>query len=338
MTSVPETFTAIVARDEGERISYHQEQVEASALPDGEVTIEVEYSTVNFKDMLAVTPGSKVVRSYPIIPGIDLAGTVVASTAPDIAVGSAVLVHGYEMGTGRDGGYAEYVRVPAAWVVPLTSLTTRDAMAIGTAGFTAALSIIALLDAGITPDRGKVLVTGASGGVGVIAVDLLAGLGYDVVASSGKPSAAALLRTLGASEVIGRLPEDPEAKIRPLGRSSWAAAVDTVGSKTLAHVLSTLSYGGVVAASGNAGGFPLPTTVMPFILRGVTLHGIDSVQLPIGRRRAVWARLASDLAPRHLELIATEHGISELTTVIESLATGSHIGRSVLRIKGGFES
>lgn len=338
MTSTPETFTAVVARDEGERISYGQEAVEASAEHDGEVTIEVEYSTVNFKDMLAVTPGSKVVRSYPIIPGIDLAGTVVASATPDIEVGSSVVVHGYEMGTGRDGGYAEYVRVPAAWVVPLTTLSTRDAMAIGTAGFTAALSVIALLDAGIAPDRGKVLVTGASGGVGALAVDLLAGLGYEVVASSGKPAAADLLHELGASEVIGRLPEDPEARIRPLGRSRWAAAVDTVGGSTLASVLSTLAYGGVVAASGNAGGFALPTTVMPFILRGVTLHGIDSVQVPIERRREVWARLASDLAPRHLERIATEHDISEVATVMEALAAGSHIGRSVLRVKGGFGS
>lgn len=336
MAAVPEKFTAIIAREEGERVAFEPELVEVSDLPAGEVTVEVDYSTVNYKDMLAVTPGSKVVRSFPIVPGIDLAGTVVASDASDIEVGSSVVVHGYDMGTGRDGGYAEYVRVPAEWVVPLHGLSTRDAMAIGTAGFTAALSVAAIVDAGIPPERGKVLVTGASGGVGSIAVDLLAGLGYDVVASSGKPAAADLLRTLGASEVIGRVPEDPEAKIRPLSRSEWAAAVDTVGGKTLAHVLSTLAYGGLVAASGNAGGLALPTTVMPFILRGVTLRGIDSVQVPLQHRRDVWARLHGDLAPRHLEAISTEHPISRVGEVIDALAAGSHIGRSVLRVKGGF--
>jgi putative YhdH/YhfP family quinone oxidoreductase len=336
VTAVPEKFSAVVAREENASVVLAAELVEVNALPAGEVTVEVEYSTVNYKDMLAVTPGSKVVRSYPIIPGIDLAGTVVASNAPDIEVGSPVLVHGYEMGTGRDGGYAEYTRVPAEWVVPLVGLSARDAMALGTAGFTAALSVIALVDAGITPEQGKVLVTGASGGVGSVAVDILAGLGYDVVASSGKPEAAELLSTLGATEVIGRVPEDPEAKIRPLGRSAWAAAVDTVGGKTLAHVLSTLAYGGVVAASGNAGGVALPTTVLPFILRGVTLRGIDSVQLPLQQRREVWGRLGSDLAPRHLEAVTTEHDIAGVQAVIDQLASGSHIGRSVLRVKGGF--
>lgn len=336
MTVVPEKFTAVVAREDGAEIVFAPELIESSALPAGDVTIEVEYSTANYKDMLAVTPGSKVVRTYPIIPGIDLAGTVVESSNPDIEVGSPVLVHGYQTGTGQDGGYAEYARVPAEWVVPLQGLSARDAMAIGTAGFTAALSVIAIVDAGITPQHGKVLVTGASGGVGTVAVDLLAGLGYDVVASSGKPAAAELLHTLGASEVVGRVPEDPEAKIRPLDRSTWAAAVDTVGGTTLAHVLSTLAYGGVVAASGNAGGIALPTTVMPFILRGVTLAGIDSVQLPLQQRREVWARLGDDLAPRHLEAITTERDIAHVSDVIDQLASGTHIGRSVLRVKGGF--
>ena len=217
--------------------------------------------------------------------------------SPDFAVGDAVLAHGYEIGTGRHGGYAEYARLPADWVVALGSLSPYDGAAIGTAGFTAAMSVQALMDRGIKPDDGPIVVTGATGGVGSVSVDLLAAAGYEVVASTGKPDAAERLKALGAAEVIGRLPEDPDAKPRPLGKTRWAGAVDCVGGTTLADVLSTVRYGGAVAASGLTGGASLNTTVMPFILRGVALLGIDSVLMPIGPRRALWEKLGSSLTP-----------------------------------------
>ena len=275
------------------------EVVDESFLPDGEVKIHVEYSSVNYKDALAVTPKGGVARSYALIPGIDVAGTVTSSTSPDFAVGDAVIAHGQDIGTGRHGGYAEVARNPADYLVKLGSLSTADAAAIGTAGFTAAMSIDALRHHGVTPDAGPVLVTGATGGVGSVSVDLLAGLGYEVVASTGKAEAHGLLRDLGAAEVIDRVP-GPDEKVRALGKAHWAAVVDCVGGKTLAYALSTLKYAGVAAVSGLAGSPDLPATVMSFILRGVTLAGIDSVLLPIGRRREIWARIESELRPSHL--------------------------------------
>ena len=220
-----------------------------------------------------------------MVPGIDLTGEVVESQSPDFAVGDKVVAHGYQIGTGHHGGYAEYARLPADQVVPLGAVSPRDGAAIGTAGFTAAMSVQALIDWGIAPGAGPVVVTGASGGVGSVSVDLLAAAGYQVVASSGKAKAAELLKTLGAAEVIGRLPADPDAKPRPLAKTRWAAGVDCVGGATLADVLSAVDYGGAVAASGLTGGPALNTTVMPFILRSVALLGMDSVQLPIGPRR-----------------------------------------------------
>jgi putative YhdH/YhfP family quinone oxidoreductase len=221
-------------------------------------------------------------------------------------------------------------------VVKLDGLTTRAAAAIGTAGFTAALSVQALLAHGLTPDAGPVLVTGATGGVGAVAVDLLGGLGFEVVASTGKPDAADLLADLGANIVIGRLPEDPEAKPRPLNKARWAAAVDSVGGKSLAHVLSAISYGGAVAASGLTGGSDLPTTVLPFILRGVALLGIDSVQLPIERRRALWARLGGDLLPAHLSQIENFAPVTRAEEVLQAIRDGHHTGRTVLGVAGEF--
>jgi acrylyl-CoA reductase (NADPH) len=331
-----QTFAALVARKNDDRIDCAVENLEESDLPPGDVTIRVAYSSVNFKDALAVTPNGGVVRDYPIVPGIDLTGEVVASDSPDFAVGDAVLAHGYEIGTGRNGGYAEYARVPADWVVSLGSLSPRDGAAIGTAGFTAAMSVQALIDWGIKPDDGPIVVTGATGGVGSVSVDLLAAAGYEVVASSGKQEAADRLKALGAADVIGRLPEDADAKPRPLGKTRWAGAVDCVGGKTLADVLSTIRYGGAVAVSGLTGGPALNTTVMPFILRGVALLGMDSVQMPIGPRRELWQKLDSSLHPQHLSEITNEVEIKDVVSVIDAVREGRYSGRAVVKVAGGF--
>ncbi|MBU8812097.1 oxidoreductase [Mycolicibacterium goodii] len=331
-----ESFQALVARTDGDRIEAAVETLEPSALPPGEVTIRVLYSSVNFKDALALTPKGGVVREYPLVPGIDLTGEVVASESPEFAVGDLVLAHGYDIGTGHHGGYAEYARLPADQVVALGALTPREGAAIGTAGFTAAMSVEAITDRGITPDDGPVVVTGATGGVGSVSVDLLAAAGFNVVASTGKADRADELRSLGAAEVIGRLPADPDAKPRPLARAQWAAAVDCVGGATLADVLSTLKYGGAVAASGLTGGAALHTTVMPFILRGVALLGIDSVQMPIGPRRALWEKLGGPLKPRHLDDVTHEVDITDVVSVIDEVRAGRYAGRAVVKVAGGF--
>jgi acrylyl-CoA reductase (NADPH) len=332
-------FQALVARKNDDRIEAAVETLEQSDLPPGEVTIRVDYSSVNYKDALAVTPNGGVVRDYPIVPGIDLTGEVVASESDEFAVGDAVLAHGYEIGTGRHGGYAEYARLPADWVVKLGSLSPRDGAAIGTAGFTAAMSVQALVDRGIAPDAGPIVVTGATGGVGSVSVDLLSAAGYQVVASTGKAEldgVADHLKSLGAAEVIGRLPADPDAKPRPLGKTRWAGAVDCVGGATLADVLSTVKYGGAVAASGLTGGVALKTTVMPFILRGVALLGIDSVQMPIGPRRALWEQLGGSLKPQHLSDISHDVDVKDVVDVLDQVRAGKYSGRAVVRVAGGF--
>jgi len=331
-----DTFHALVARQDGDRITASVETLKPSDLPPGEVTIRVLYSSVNFKDALALTPGGGVVRNYPVVPGIDLTGEVVESQSPDFSVGDTVLAHGYQIGTGHHGGYAEYARLPADQVVPLDALSPHDGAAIGTAGFTAAMSVQALIDWGVTPETGPVVVTGASGGVGSVSVDLLAAVGYQVVASTGKAQATELLKELGAAEVIGRLPADPDAKPRPLAKARWAAAVDCVGGATLADVLSTVDYGGAVAASGLTGGAALHTTVMPFILRGVALLGMDSVQLPIAPRRKLWALLGDSLRPRHLAAITTDVDIKDVIGVLDQVRAGEFSGRAVVRVAGGF--
>ncbi|MGB7362827.1 MAG: oxidoreductase [Rhodococcus sp. (in: high G+C Gram-positive bacteria)] len=324
----------MVARSSGDAIVLGFEDVDESFLPAGDVTIAVEYSSINYKDALAVTPKGGVVREYPIVPGIDLAGTVVASESDSIPVGMRVVAHGYEIGTGRHGGYAEFARVPAEWVVPLAEgMSTADAATIGTAGFTAAMSVQALQERGLSPADGPVLVTGASGGVGSVSVDLLSQLGFDVVASTGKQSAHELLTTLGASEIIGRLPEDPDAKPRPLGKTRWASAIDCVGGATLSEVLSTVQYGGAVAASGLTGGPALSTTVLPFILRGISLLGIDSVQMPIEPRRALWERLVGDLRPSRLAEVTTEVSLDGVESVIDALRAGENTGRTLVRVR-----
>ncbi|MBS4727378.1 oxidoreductase [Mycobacterium sp. SM1] len=329
-------FRALVARQEDDRITTAVETLTPADLPPGEVTIRVLYSSVNFKDALALTPGGGVVRNYPVVPGIDLTGEVVESQSPDFAVGDTVLAHGYDIGTARPGGYAEYTRLPADQVVPLGALSPHDGAAIGTAGFTAAMSVQALIDWGITPGAGPVVVTGASGGVGSVSVDLLAAAGYQVVASTGKPEAAQRLKQLGATEVIGRLPADPDAKPRPLAKARWAGAVDCVGGATLADVLSAVNYRGAVACSGLTGGAALHTTVMPFILRGIALLGMDSVTMPIGPRRKLWQRLGDSLRPRHLAAITTEVDVKDVVSVIDQVRAGAFSGRAVVRVAGGF--
>ena len=331
-----DTFQALVARQDGDRIIAAVETLRPDDLPPGDVTIRVLYSSVNFKDALALTPGGGVVRDYPVVPGIDLTGEVIESQSADFAVGDAVVAHGYQIGTGHHGGYAEYARLPADQVVRLDGLSVHDAAAIGTAGFTAAMSVQALIDWGAEPGAGSVVVTGATGGVGSVSVELLAGAGFHVVASTGKPEAGQRLKDLGAAEVIGRLPADPDAKPRPLAKARWAAGVDCVGGATLADVLSAVDYGGAVACSGLTGGPALHTTVMPFILRGVALLGMDSVQMPIGPRRELWARLGDSLRPRHLDAITTDVDVKDVVAVLDQVRAGAFSGRAVVRVAGGF--
>jgi acrylyl-CoA reductase (NADPH) len=331
-----ETFQALMARQDGDRITTTVEILRAADLPPGDVTIRVLYSSVNFKDALALTPNGGVVPNYPVVPGIDLTGEVVDSQAAEFNAGDTVLAHGYQIGTGHHGGYAEYARLPADQVVALGTLNPREAAAIGTAGFTAAMSVQALIDWGVATDAGPVVVTGATGGVGSISVDLLAAAGYQVIASTGKAEATDRLKKLGAAEVIGRLPADPDAKPRPLAKARWAAAVDCVGGATLADVLSAVDYGGAVACSGLTGGAALHTTVMPFILRGVALLGMDSVQMPIGPRRQLWARLGDSLRPRHLAAITTDVDVTDVVSVLDQVRAGAFSGRAVVRVVGGF--
>lgn len=337
MTAIPDTFRAYVARKtevDGEaRLDRGVREFRAQDLPPGEVEIRVGWSSVNYKDGLATRIDGKVARIDPLIPGIDMAGDVVASTDPAIPVGSSVVAHGYDLGVARHGGYTEYQRVPAGWVVPLEpGLTARDAMAIGTAGFTAAMSVVALEERGLQPADGPVLVTGASGGVGGTALAILADRGYEVWAATGKPDEAERLRGLGAAGILTR--DEVTAPGKPLETERWAGAVDAVGAATLPYVLRTLKTGAAVAASGNASGPKLETTVFPFILRGAALLGMDSAQLAIDRRRDIWDRLATDLRPRSLGDHVTEVTLDTLDEALDGILAGEARGRWVVRIGG----
>jgi acrylyl-CoA reductase (NADPH) len=336
MTQLPVAFRAYVAEkvdgpDGTPRIERGVREFAADDLPPGEVVVRVEWSSVNFKDGLATRIDGKVARINPLIPGIDLAGEVVTSDAPGIAPGDKVLAHGYDLGVSRHGGYAEYERIPAGWVVALDrGLTTRDAMAIGTAGFTAAMSVVALEGHGLEPGDGPVLVTGASGGVGSTAIALLAQRGHEVWAATGKPDEADRLRSLGAVGIVTR--DEVIAEGKPLESERWAGAVDSVGAATLPYVLRTLRSGAAVAASGNASGPKLDTTVFPFILRGVALLGMDSAQMAIDRRRALWARLATDLRPRSLGENVTEVTLETLDDALDGILAGAARGRWVVHV------
>ncbi len=325
------TFPAFTVGKIDEHWTRQVTELSTEQLGPGEVTIRVEYSGINYKDGLAGTEAGRVARISPLVPGIDLAGVVVESSSADVAVGAHVLVHGYDLGVAHHGGYAGMARVPAAWVVPMPSdLTSKQAMMIGTAGFTAAKSIAALEDAGLHADSGPVLVTGATGGVGSIAVGILARNGYEVIASSGKPESADWLRALGASDVISR-DETSADSSRPLETERWAGAVDCVGGSTLAYVLRTLRYGASVAASGLTGGAPLPTTVLPFILRGANLLGIDSVQTPIMIRRDLWRRIGTDLRPPQIDDGSVDSvevvGLGALPDQLDRILAGAMVGR-----------
>ncbi len=303
-------------------------EVSPESLGDGDVLIAVEYSGINFKDGLASSADGRVARIDPIIPGIDLAGVVLESADAQLAPGTAVIAHGYDIGVAHHGGYATMARIPADWIVPMPQgLDSRTAMLVGTAGYTAALSVDALERSGLQPGTGPVLVTGATGGVGSMAVGMLAARGYEVVASTGKMADAEWLRSLGAADVIDRAETSAEST-RPLERERWAGAVDCVGGNTLAYVLRTLRYGASVAASGLTGGTALPTNVHPFILRGVNLLGIDSVQTLIGARRAMWARIAADLRPTWLDTLDAEVvGLDALAPQLDRILAGGMRGR-----------
>jgi acrylyl-CoA reductase (NADPH) len=305
--------------------------VDEAALPDGDVTIAVEYSTLNYKDALAITNRSPIVRAWPMVAGIDGAGTVIESTHPAWPVGAAVIHNGWGVGETRWGCLAARARLKGDWLVALpAAFSARQAMAIGTAGYTAMLAVLALERHGLEPGDGKVLVTGASGGVGSVAIALLARLGHSVVAATGRPQEAAYLKALGASEIVERA--ELAAPGKPLQKERWAAAIDAVGSHTLANVLAQTRYGGVVAACGLAQGFDLPGTVMPFILRGVTLAGIDSVMAPLPLRQEAWRRLAADLDPAALDLITEEIALADAIAKAAALLEGGVRGRVVVRI------
>jgi acrylyl-CoA reductase (NADPH) len=300
-------------------------------LMDGDVTVKVEWSTINYKDGLALTGKAPVVRRFPMIPGIDLAGTVEASSSPAWKPGDQVILDGFGLGETHLGAYAEKARVKGEWLVPLPAgMSGRDAMAIGTAGYTAMLCVMALEHHGLTADRGPVVVTGAAGGVGSVATAVLAKLGYRVIASTGRLQEVAYLRDLGAAEVIER--SELTGQPRALGKERWAAGIDTVGSTTLANVLSMTTYGGAVAACGLAGGMDLPTSVAPFILRGVSLLGIDSVMCPLKRRREAWNRLASDLDRGKLAAMTSEVGLGQAPDFGSAILEGRVRGRIVVKI------
>jgi acrylyl-CoA reductase (NADPH) len=329
------TYRALVADKSDDQFSVAVRNLDEANLPPGEVTIRVEWSSVNYKDGLASQANNRVLRTYPMTLGVDLAGTVMHSSDVRFQPGEPVVVTGYDLGVAHPGGFAELARVPAAWVMPLPpGLSTKEAMAIGTAGFTAALSIEHLERAGLRPDQGTVLVTGATGGVGSTTVSMLAALGYAVAASTGKESEHPYLRELGATEILSR--EDVSAEsTRPLETERWAAAVDPVGGSTTAYLVRTTKYGGSIALSGNTGGVNFATSVFPFILRGVNLLGIDSVMTPMDVRTRTWARLGSDLKPHGLlDSIAVETDLDGVLDVATEIVGGRVRGRTLVRIAG----
>lgn len=305
--------------------------IDEAGLPEGDVTVRVGFSTLNYKDGLAITGRGPVVRKFPLVPGIDLVGTVEESSHPAYQVGDQVILNGWGVGESHWGGLAQKARLKGDWLVPLPKrFTPQQAMAIGTAGYTAMLCVLALERHGVTPDKGEIVVTGAAGGVGSVAVAVLAKLGYKVVGVTGRPQEADYIRSLGACEVLERSAFSAPGK--PLGRERWAGAVDVVGSHTLANICATTQYRGVVTACGLAGGMDFPASVAPFILRGVTLAGIDSVMCPREDRLAAWQRLGTDLDIDKLGLIAQEIGLAEVIPTASKLLDGQVRGRVIVNV------
>jgi acrylyl-CoA reductase (NADPH) len=325
------TFKAIVVDKAEAGQTVRLTDFDDKDLMEGDVTVRPEWSTVNYKDGLAVTGKAPVVRRFPMIAGIDFAGTVESSSHPGWKPGDKVILNGWGLGETHLGAYAEKARVKGDWLVRLpASISARDAMAIGTAGYTAMLSVMALERAGLTPSRGPMVVTGAAGGVGSVAVALLAKLGYAVVASTGRPAEAAYLKGLGAAEIIER--NELGGPVRPLAKERWAGGIDAVGSTTLANVLSMTRYGGAVAACGLAGGMDLPGSVAPFILRGVSLLGIDSVMCPLPLRQEAWRRLETDLDRSKIAAIVSEIGLGDVIAAGRRIVEGQVRGRIVVKI------
>lgn len=326
-----ETFKALVLRQQDEKTISAIEQLTVNDLPDADVLVAVDYSSLNYKDALAVSGTGMIVRTWPMVPGIDLAGTVLESESTQYKPGDKVVLTGWGVGEKYWGGYTQQQRVKSEWLVPLPDgLDTKLAMAIGTAGFTAMLCVMALEDAGITPDRGSVVVSGAAGGVGSVAVAILAKLGYRVTAVTGRESTHAYLRDLGASDIISR--EEMAAKSRPLEKQRWAGGIDTVGDTVLARMLAETDYDGAVAACGLAGGYKLPTSVMPFILRNVRLQGVDSVMCPPARRQQAWQRIVEDLPHSLLGQINQVATLEEIPQLATEMMAGQIKGRVVVDV------
>jgi len=329
-----DSFKALLIEERDGKVSSSFVQMDESRLDKGEVTIRVAYSSVNYKDALAATGSGKIIRRFPCVGGIDLSGTVIGSADPRFKPGDAVIATSFDIGVAHHGGYAEVARVPADWVVPLPAgLSLFEAMALGTAGFTAALGVVRMEENGLRPENGPVIVTGATGGVGSLAVDILAKRGYHVVALTGKESEAEYLRSLGAAEVMLRQSLDL-GKIRPLDRGRWAGAVDNLGGDILAWIASTMLQGGTIASIGLAASMSLNTTVAPFILRGVSLLGIDSGYIREPYRSGVWQRLASDFRPPHLDSMAHRIGLDDLPATFAEFIAGHAKGRVVVEVGG----
>ncbi|MEZ8144203.1 quinone oxidoreductase [Enterovibrio norvegicus FF-33] len=325
-------FKALVLEQADKVTTASIQQLDVSQLPEGDVLIDVDYSSLNYKDGLAITGKGRIVRDFPMVPGVDLTGTVAESSDTRYTVGQKVVLTGWGVGEGHWGGMAQKARLNADWLVPLPEALSGDqAMKIGTAGLTAMLCVQALQDAGITPEKGEILVTGASGGVGSVAVTLLGVLGYQVAAVTGRASEnGEWLKSLGASRIAERSEFDEPA--RPLEKQLWAGAIDTVGSKMLAKVLAQTHYDGAVAACGLAGGFDLPTTVMPFILRGVKLLGVDSVNAPYERRQKAWKRIAELLPASYYDQGCREISLEEVAEAAEAITLGQITGRVVIKL------
>ncbi len=328
------TYRAFVVDKDGDNASLNYEQRPFPEPQDGEVVVRVAWSCVNYKDGLATLPKGGVVRAWPHVPGVDMSGVVAASRDPRFREGDSVVCTGYDFGVSHDGGFAEACCVPGDWLFHLPDgLGLRDCMAYGTAGFTAALAVQQMERNGLAPGNGEVLVTGATGGVGSMAVAMLARLGYQVAAATGKADKTPFLTDLGASAVLSR--DEVSAEPRPIGKARWAGAVDQVGGRILAWTLSTMAYRGVCASTGLTGGAGLETTVFPFILRGVSLLGIDSVMCPMPEREALWGRMADDLKPRDLEAMTTEIALDDIPATVKTILKGGVTGRTVVRLAGG---